>query len=410
MAYYRCHLRITSQFVKPKGGKMPSVGIAALTRRSAVSAASYRSGERLHDDAQGKWRDKNEDRKNEVLYTNIIAPEGTPDAMRDRGSLWNAVERSVLKKDGTPVLPKVAKKDRANGTKAGDMLDEGAQLFRECQLGIPREVWEADRQRAIQLVENFATENFVRDGMIADIAIHDREASDGDTNIHAHIMLTMRRLETDESRIDAGHYFKSTRERDWDCPEKLTRQISFVNKKRDGALARFEKTRDTTFEREAQMWKAERDKLNAERPINKLRRAWEKEANAALEEIGSTARVDHRTLAAQREEALRKGDYVRAAALNREPLPILTPVAKHIKQLTGVIADRANSYWASMAKRKFWKVSKSMADINRKSRAQLFDRLTHIMGDMMDDWRDNRSSQRPATPDHGNINERGLDR
>ena len=189
MAIYRCHLRVTSQYVRPKNGNP-----AHATRRSAVAAASYRSGERLWDNEQGKWCTKNNERLGEVVYTNILAPEHAPEFVYDRAQLWNAVERSVLKKDGTTMNPRTSKD--------GKMTNGGAQLFRECQLTLPRELWFGDRARAIATVEKFTTDQFVCHGMVADIAFHDTLASDGGRNVHAHIMLTMRRL----IRIEDGMY------------------------------------------------------------------------------------------------------------------------------------------------------------------------------------------------------------
>jgi len=343
----------------------------SATRRSSVAAAAYRSGERLWDNEQGKWCERNNARLAEVAYTNILAPTGADDWVYDRVQLWNAVERSVLSRDGSTRKPRV--------NKEGTMVNEGAQLYRECEISIPREVWEADRACAIELVEKYATDQFVSDGMVADIAIHDSDAADGDKNVHAHIMLTMRRLETDDQRIDVGHFFAKNRERDWDCPAELTQQISYANKKRDGARERFEKTGNTAFEVEAKQWAEKRSALDSQRPVNRIRRAWQEAANSALAEIGSAARIDHRTLVAQREEALRNGDFDQAEALNRDPLPRLSPMAKHIKEKVGVIAERANTFWASNARRQFWNVTKSMDSLNRGQRVKAFLQVSQVM-------------------------------
>lgn len=384
MAIYHCRLKVTGQFVRPKGGAPDGA-----TRRSAVAAAAYRSGERLWDNEQGKWCERNPVRLHEVAYTNILAPKGAGEWVYDRQQLWNAVERSVLKRDGEPRKPRV--------DKDGKMVNEGAQLFRECEVSIPREVWGRDRARAIALVEDFARSEFVSQGMIADIAIHDSPAADGESNVHAHIMLSMRRLETDPERLEAGHFFMKNREREWDCPQELTRQISYANKRRDGALQRFEKTGDASAEREANQWKQQRDALDAERPVRRIRVAWQEAANKALAETGSAARIDHRTLVAQRDEALAMGDIARAAELDREPLPRLSPIAKHIKDKVGVIAERANMFWAGNAQRQFRHVAHAMRDVSRSARMNIFLNVTEVMQDMLDDWRENRS-QRDLVP------------
>ena len=53
--------------------------------------------------------------------------------------------------------------------------------------------------------------------------------------------------------------------------------------------------------------------------IAQTREVWEQEANRALERAGQQDRVDHRSLAARRDEALARGDLERAAELSREP-------------------------------------------------------------------------------------------
>ena len=53
--------------------------------------------------------------------------------------------------------------------------------------------------------------------------------------------------------------------------------------------------------------------------LEQTREAWAQEANQALERAGRGERIDHRSLAAQRDEAHRNGDKERATQLNREP-------------------------------------------------------------------------------------------
>ena len=53
--------------------------------------------------------------------------------------------------------------------------------------------------------------------------------------------------------------------------------------------------------------------------IAQTREVWEREANRALQRAGQEDRVDHRSLAARRDEALARGDLERAAELSREP-------------------------------------------------------------------------------------------
>ena len=53
--------------------------------------------------------------------------------------------------------------------------------------------------------------------------------------------------------------------------------------------------------------------------LEQTREAWAQEANQALERAGRGERIDHHSLAAQRDEAHRNGDKERATQLNREP-------------------------------------------------------------------------------------------
>jgi len=55
------------------------------------------------------------------------------------------------------------------------------------------------------------------------------------------------------------------------------------------------------------------------REIEQLRALWAETSNRALEAQGHEQRIDHRSLAAQREEALMAGDILRSAELDRAP-------------------------------------------------------------------------------------------
>ena len=65
--------------------------ISRSTGRSAVAAAAYRTAERIEDHRQGLEHDYSN--RTGVLHTEILAPDGTPEALRDRATLWNAVEQ-----------------------------------------------------------------------------------------------------------------------------------------------------------------------------------------------------------------------------------------------------------------------------------------------------------------------------
>ena len=176
--------------------------------KSAVAAAAYRSASVLKDERSGEIHDYS--KKGNVAWTMILAPDFAPDWVGNREELWNRVEAQESRRD--------------------------SQVARECLVALPKEL---ALEQNIVLVRDFALKEFVGKGMIADVALHDISG-----NPHAHILLTMRSLETD------GFGLKN---RDWNHRSLLKQQ----------------------------------------------RQSWEDCCNEALESAGIDERVDHRTLAAQ---------------------------------------------------------------------------------------------------------------
>ena len=185
---------------------------------SAVASAAYRAAERLTDDRLG--RDHDFTNKAGVVHSEIMLPAGAPERFTDRETLWNAVEAGEVRKD--------------------------AQLARDVEFAIPREVNEAD---GIALARDFVAREFVARGMIADLNVHWDKAADGSPKPHAHVMLTMRGI---SGREDGPNVF-GQKERDWNSKELL------------------------------QEWRTN----------------WADHVNLRLAELGLEARVDHRTLEAQ---------------------------------------------------------------------------------------------------------------
>lgn len=140
--------------------------ISRSTGRSAVAAAAYRTAERIEDHRQGLEHDYSN--RTGVLHTEILAPDGTPEALRDRATLWNAVEQVERRKD--------------------------AQLAREVTVALPHELTDAQRT---SLVRSFVQFAFVDRGMIADVALHAPGREGDERNHHAHIMLTTRSIGAD---------------------------------------------------------------------------------------------------------------------------------------------------------------------------------------------------------------------
>lgn len=216
-----------------------------------MAAAAYRSGERLYDASQGKWFEFD---KPDVIHKEILAPTDValPEWVFDRQTLWNMVERAETRVD--------------------------AQLYREAEITLPREL---TKDQHVELVRAFVRDQFTSKGMVADIAIHRPSASDGEDQPHAHVMLTLRRL-------DAGSAtgFSAKKERDWNEREDIAKAVAEARK-------RFN---DTGLPED----KVALEAAEARRNVNVWRAEWAGYANRALEAAGSAARIDHRTLEAQR--------------------------------------------------------------------------------------------------------------
>ena len=165
---------------------------------------------------------------------------------------------------------------------------KNSQVAREIRVALPAELTHDER---VELVREFTQAQFVGRGMVADIALHAPGREGDERNHHAHILLTTR-------EVDAEGF--TTKNRDWNKVEVL------------------------------EGW----------------REAWARDSNAALERAGIEDRVDHRTLVAQRDEALElasaareRGDEgaelhetVRAMSLDRPPLPQLSLGAWQLKE------------------------------------------------------------------------------
>lgn len=280
MAIYHLRLKVISRAL----GRAARPGGA--TRRSAIAAAAYRSGERLYDSAQGKWFSFD---KPDVIHTEILAPAHieVPSWVFDRQTLWNMVERAEKRPD--------------------------AQLAREVEITLPREL---TKDQQVELVRSFVTDHFVSQGMLADIAIHRPDASDGEEQPHAHVLLTMRRL---DPSTPTG--FSIKKERDWNEREDIARAVAEARKRfNDTGLA----------EDRAALEAAE-----ALRNVNIWRAAWASYANRCLESIGSAARIDHRTLEAQ--------------GIFREPQTSIG-VARHVRKAYVYLKDRLTN-WVAIQKR-----------------------------------------------------------
>ncbi len=149
--------------------------------RSAVAAAAYRSASRLEDERLGRHHDFTN--KAGVVHSEVMLPEGAPDRLRDRETLWNEIEATEKRKD--------------------------SQLAREVEFAIPREM---TKEQGIALAREFAQREFVARGMVADVNVHWDIAADGEAKPHAHVLLAMR---------DVGHDGFGHKVRDWNSTALL---------------------------------------------------------------------------------------------------------------------------------------------------------------------------------------------
>ena len=202
-----------------------------------------------------------------------------------------------------------------------------AQVAREVQLALPREL-DADRQ--IQLLRGFVREEFVSRGMVADFSLHDHTARDGGEQPHAHVMLTMRSID--------GEGF-GLKVRDWNSDELLVH------------------------------W----------------RERWAQVSNEVMAEAGVDARIDHRTLAAQHEEAKaqaavepqaerREALEERVVETDREPSPYMR-ASWYMEQKERASAEASGRDYAPVTDRGQW--FEAVREIAEERLAQVRELVVH---------------------------------
>ncbi|MCT3543781.1 nickase, partial [Lentilactobacillus buchneri] len=135
--------------------------ISAGKGRSSIASAAYRSGEKLFDDKEGRHYFY---ARSIMPESFILTPKNSPEWASDREQLWNEVE----------------KKDRKSNSR----------YAKEFNVALPVELSESEQK---ELLTRYVQENFVDEGMVADVAIH----RDHPDNPHAHVMLTNRPFNSD---------------------------------------------------------------------------------------------------------------------------------------------------------------------------------------------------------------------
>lgn len=167
-------------------------------------------------------------------WIRALEEQGAAIEKKSRQGLWNWAEAAEVARDGRPA--------------------------RKIQMAFSRDL-SLEQNKA--LLRDYVAEHFTQKGLIADIAIHSKKASDGQANPHAHVLITTR-------EVDAQGQFAATKNDYWNGRERV-------------------------FE-----WRA----------------AWADKVNAALEHSRKAARIDERSYAEQGVDVI-PGAHMGASAWNR---------------------------------------------------------------------------------------------
>ena len=266
--------------------------------RSAVAASAYLSCSRMLNDYDGVQHDYT--RKQGLAWQAVFLPPMAPPEWQDREKLWNAVEEAEKTKD--------------------------SRLAREFVAALPIEL---SRQQQIELLQDFIREQFVDEGMCADVAIHDTDGH----NPHAHILLTVRPLDEHgkwqyktekeylcvkggEERGFTASEFKAAQAEGWEkqYPYKVKVYLTQSAAQAHGYVRMDKHPKSTRYGRQNPI----SARWNSEEQLLVWREAWATAANRCLELAGHDSRIDHRSHAARGlEERPTIHEGVAAQALER---------------------------------------------------------------------------------------------
>ena len=280
------------------------------TGRSAVAAAAYMSCSQILNDYDGVQHDFT--RKKGLVWQQIFLPEYAPAEWQERSALWNAVEENEKTKD--------------------------SRLAREFVVALPVEL---DREPWKSLLSDFIKEQFVTDGMCADVAIHDPDPPGH--NPHAHIMLTVRPLDEQgkwQYKTEKEYLcIKNGEERGFTAAEFKTAQIDGWEKQYQYKVGK-KKVYMTPSVAEAQGYERVNkypkstkygrqnpisERWNSEEQLVLWRAAWADTTNRYLEQYGHDARIDHRSHAER--------------GLDEQPTVHEGVIARALEQ-KGIVSDR----------------------------------------------------------------------
>ncbi len=249
--------------------------------RSAVAASAYLSCTNILNDYDGVRHDFTW--KKGLLWQDVFLPEFAPQEWQDRSVLWNAVEETEKTKD--------------------------SRLAREFVPALPIEL---NKEQWQELLTDFIGEQFVADGMCADVAIHDPYPPGH--NPHAHIMLTVRPLDErgrwqyktekeylcikdGEERGFTAAEFKAVQDKGWEKQylyhvsekKKVYMTPSAAEAQGYGRVNKYPKS--TKYGRQNPI----SERWNSEEQLVLWRKAWADVTNRHLERYGHDVRIDHRS-------------------------------------------------------------------------------------------------------------------
>lgn len=278
--------------------------------RSAVAASAYLSCTNILNDYDGVRHDYT--RKKGLVWQEVFLPEYAPTEWQDRGVLWNAVEENEKTKD--------------------------SRLAREFVPALPVEL---NKEQWQQLLSDFINEQFVADGMCADVAIHDPYPPGH--NPHAHIILTVRPLDENgkwqyktekeylcikdgEERGFTAAEFKIAQADGWEKQYQYKVGKKKVYMTPSAAEAQgYERVnkypKSTKFGRQNPV----SERWNCEEQLVEWRKAWADVTNRYLEQYGHDAHIDHRSHAER--------------GLDEQPTVHEGVIARALEQ-KGIISDR----------------------------------------------------------------------
>ena len=169
---------------------------------------------------------------------------------------------------------------------------------REWELALPSEISAEARS---QITRDFAQELVSRYGVAFDEAIHAPHREGDQRNHHAHVLTSTRKLEADG----------------------FTAKTRVLDSAKTGGVE-----------------------------IEQMRDLWAELQNRALERAGEVERVDHRSLEAQREAALERGDQLSAEELDRDPELKLGPATNSMERRTKAMAEREGREYTPVTERR----------------------------------------------------------